>query len=206
MMELLYGTSNEGKLLAMGRALEPLGITLKGLRDMQGAIPQVEETGKSPLENARIKAKAYYEAFGMPVFSCDSGLYFEHIPEEFQPGIHVRRPLGYEMTNEEMTAYYSGLAKRFGDVKAQYKNAVCFYKSAQEIYESEDPKLSGKPFLLTAKPHPRSQPGFPLDRISIQISSGFYYYDLPDDAQDEVALDEGFREFFGRVLGKQASQ
>lgn len=200
-MELLYGTTNEGKLLVMARALEPLGITIKGLRELGAEIPHVAETGSSPLENARLKAKTYYQAFGMPVFSCDTGLYLEGLPEKLQPGVYVRRPLGYEMTDAQMTAYYSELAHKFGDLRAQYRNAVCFCKNGQEIYESEDIKLSGEPFLLTSKPHPQSQPGFPLDRISIQLSSGKYYYDLKENAQDEVALDEGFREFFSQALG-----
>lgn len=200
-MELLYGTTNEGKILAMRRALEPMGIIVKGLRDMGVDIPYVTETGNSPLENARLKAKAYYQAFQVPVFSCDTGLYLEGLPEELQPGIYVRRPLGYEMTDAQMTEYYSGLARKFGDLRAQYRNAVCFCKNEQELYESEDIKLSGEPFLLTSTPHPQSQPGFPLDRISIQLSSGKYYYDLQGNAQDEVALDEGFREFFSHALG-----
>lgn len=200
-MELLYGTTNEGKILVMRRALEPMGITVKGLRDMGVDIPCVTETGNSPLENARLKAKTYYQVFQMPVFSCDTGLYLEGLPEELQPGIYVRRPLGYEMTDTQMTEYYSGLARKFGDLRAQYRNAVCFCKNEQELYESEDIKLSGEPFLLTSTPHPQSQPGFPLDRISIQLSSGKYYYDLQGNAQDEVALDEGFREFFSHALG-----
>ena len=40
--------------------------------------------------------KAYFEAFHMPVFSCDSGLYFDELSEEEQPGIHVRRVGGRE--------------------------------------------------------------------------------------------------------------
>ena len=108
-MELLYGTTNEGKILAMKRTLKPLGISLKGLKDLECEIPHVKETGNSPLENARQKARAYYQAFHIPVFSCDTGLYFENIPEEFQPGIYVRRPLGYEMSDEQMTEYYRGL-------------------------------------------------------------------------------------------------
>lgn len=200
-MELLYGTTNEGKILVMQRALEPLGITIKGLCQISAKIPFVAETGNSLLENARLKAKAYYQAFQMPVFSCDTGLYLEGLPEKLQPGAYVRRPLGYEMTDAQMTAYYSGLARKFGDLRAQYRNAVCFYKNEQEIYESENFKLSGEPFLLTSRPHPQSQAGFPLDRISIQLSSGKYYYDLKEDAQDEVALDEGFREFFAHALG-----
>ncbi len=194
-MELLYGTTNEGKLLVMRRALSPLGITVIGLKGIE-KIPVVQETGSSPLENARLKANAYFKAFQVPVFSCDTGLYFKNVPAEYQPGIYVRRPLGYEMTDEELTEYYREMAQKFGDLQAQYRNAVCFCKSAQEVYESDDLRLSGKPFVLTSRPHCRSQAGFPLDRLSIQISSGKYYYDLPEDAQDEVALDQGFREFF----------
>lgn len=200
-MELLYGTTNEGKILAMRHALEPMGITVKGPRQMEADLPSVAEIGRSPLENARLKAQAYYQAFQVPVFSCDTGLYLEGLPEELQPGIYVRRPLGYEMTDAQMTEYYSGLARKFGDLRAQYRNAVCFCKNEQELYESEDFKLSGEPFLLTSTPHPQSQSGFPLDRISIQLSSGKYYYDLQGNAQDEVALDEGFREFFSHALG-----
>ena len=74
-MELLYGTSNEGKLLLMRRMLKPLNLTLKGLKDMKETVPEPEETGKTLLENARIKARAYYEAFQVPVFSCDTGLF-----------------------------------------------------------------------------------------------------------------------------------
>lgn len=198
-MELLYGTANQGKLLVMRRALSPLGITVKSLEDMKLKVPIVPETGNSLLENARLKARAYFEAFQVPVFSCDTGLYFENVPEELQPGIYVRRVKGYEMTDEEMTEYYRGLSEKFGDLQAQYRNAICFCKSAQEIYESDARQLWGKPFRITSHPHPRSQPGFPLDRLSIQISTGKYYYDLPENFQDEVAMDEGVREFFSII-------
>lgn len=199
-MELLYGTWNEGKLLFMKRSLEPLGITLKGLKDMGRSVPKAEETGSTPLENARIKARTYYEAFQVPVFSCDTGLYLEEIPEELQPGVYVRRIQGHMCTDEEMTAYYSGLARRFGDLKGQYRNAICYYRNEQEIYESEDRSLWGLPFLITHRPHPRTQKGFPIDRLAIQIASGKYYYDLLEYAQDEIASTEaGIREFFGSL-------
>lgn len=51
---------------------------------------QIVLNGNTPLENARMKALAYYETFRIPVFSCDSGLYFDNVPDEVQPGIHVR--------------------------------------------------------------------------------------------------------------------
>ena len=87
-LRLLYGTGNPGKLAAMRNRLKSLPIQLIGLNDMNREIPSVPETGTTALENARLKALAYYEAFRIPVFSCDSGLYFDGVPEEDQPGIH----------------------------------------------------------------------------------------------------------------------
>ena len=34
---------------------------------------------RAKTNNAKIKAEAYYKAFSMPVFSCDSGLYFDEV-------------------------------------------------------------------------------------------------------------------------------
>lgn len=70
-MKLLYGTGNRAKLSAMRSRLKQLDIELIGLDDLRAegkTIPQVVEDGKSPLENARLKATAYYEAFHIPVF------------------------------------------------------------------------------------------------------------------------------------------
>ncbi len=62
-MELLYGTSNEGKLLVMRRALSTLGITVTGLKERQRELLPVAETGSALSESARLKAEAYFEAF-----------------------------------------------------------------------------------------------------------------------------------------------
>lgn len=92
-MKLLYGTGNLAKWEAMERRFQKLDIKLISLNDLKAkgaTIPVVSEDGKTPLENARQKAVAYYEAFHIPVFSCDSGLYFDNVPDEIQPGVHVR--------------------------------------------------------------------------------------------------------------------
>ncbi|MCD8068977.1 MAG: hypothetical protein LUE87_08840, partial [Lachnospiraceae bacterium] len=110
-VKLLFGTGNQAKLSAMRSRLEKLGIELIGLNDLKEegkSIPEAAETGRTPLENARCKALAYYEAFQMPVFSCDSGLYFDQVPEEVQPGVHVRTVNGRYLSDEEMREYYGG--------------------------------------------------------------------------------------------------
>ena len=124
-MELLYGTTNPGKLDAMSRALAPLGLTLVGLRGLGLPIPAVEEEGNTILENAEQKARAYYKAFGRPVFSCDSGLYFDELPEAEQPGLHVRRVNGRSLTDAEAQEYYGAMARRHGGrLTARFRNAI----------------------------------------------------------------------------------
>lgn len=204
-MKLLYGTGNPAKLSVMGRKLEGLGIELIGLGDLDCEVPSVTEDGKTPLENARQKATAYYQAFHIPVFSCDSGLYFDGVPNDVQPGVHVRTIDGKYLTDDEMIAYYSKLARQYGDLTARYRNAICFVMDEEHIYEAMEPSMESEKFLITAKQHHNHilKQGFPLDSLSIDIKSGKYYYDLPADELDSVAVEDGFLEFFQNILGKQ---
>ena len=203
-MKLLYGTGNRAKLSAMRSRLKQLDIELIGLDDLRAegkTIPQVVEDGKSPLENARLKATTYYEAFHIPVFSCDSGLYFDNVPETIQPGVHVRNVNGKCLTDDEMIDYYSGLVKIYGNLVARYRNAICFVQDDTHIYEAMEPSMESEKFILTDKPHSAiRKKGFPLDSISLDIKTNKYYYDLPTDRLEQVAVEDGFLDFFKRVL------
>lgn len=203
-MKLLFGTGNQAKLSAMRSRLEKIGIELVGLNDLRAegkTIPEVVEDGGTPLENARIKAKAYYKAFRMPVFSCDSGLYFDNVPDEIQPGVHVRNVAGNCLSDEEMLEYYAGLAGKYGNLIAQYRNAICFVMDEEHIYESMDPSLYSEKFLLADKPHSTiRKKGFPLDSISIDMKTNKYYYDLTVADLEQFAVEDGVLQFFEKVL------
>lgn len=203
-MKLLYGTGNRAKLSVMRSRLKQLDIELIGLDDLRAegkTIPQVVEDGKSPLENARLKATAYYEAFHVPVFSCDSGLYFDNVPEAIQPGVYVRNVNGKCLTDDEMIDYYSGLVKIYGNLVARYRNAICFVQDDTHIYEAMEPSMESEKFILTDRPHSIvRKKGFPLDSISLDIKTNKYYYDLPTNRLEQVAVEDGFLDFFKRVL------
>lgn len=199
-MKILYGTGNPAKLSAMRRRLEPVNIEIIGLSELHRDIPFVPEDGKTPLENARQKALSYYKAFQMPVFSCDSGLYFEHVPDEIQPGVHVRTVQGKYLSDEEMLAHYSGLALQYGDLTAKYKNAICLVLDDAHIYEAMEPSMESERFIITSKSCGILKKGFPLDSLSIHIKTGKYYYDLPEEALDQVAVEEGFLDFFKKIF------
>ena len=199
-MQLLYGTGNPAKISAMKRRLSDLDIEIIGLKDLNKNIPDVPEDGTTPLENAKQKALAYYEAFHIPVFSCDSGLYIDGIPEAEQPGVHVRTINGKYLTDEEMMEHYRNLALKYGDLKARYRNAICLVLDDDHIYKAMEENMASQPFLITSKPHAKRKEGFPLDSLSVDIKTGRYYYDLEEEELDQVAVEDGFLEFFQKYL------
>lgn len=201
-IRLLFGTGNPAKLGAMRRTLAELPIEILGLADMDREAPQVPEDGGTPLENARQKAWAYYKAFGISVFSCDSGLYFEDLPEQLQPGVHVRTVGGRYLTDGEMLEYYGGLAARYGNLKARYRNAVCLITGEGQAYERMDESTASPLFLLTSVPHSQIlHKGFPLDSLSVDMATGKYFYDLEEARMDQWFVEEGMRRFFRECLG-----
>lgn len=206
-MKILYGTGNPAKLSSMKHRLEKLDIELIGLNDIKEKgieIPEVPEDGNTPLENAKQKATAYYEAFHIPVFSCDSGLYFDDVPDEIQPGVHVRTVNGNYLSDEQMIEYYSGLAKQYGNLTARYKNAICFVRDENHTYEAMEPSMESEKFIITDTPHSSiRKKGFPLDSLSIDIKTNKYYYDLPADRLEQVAVEDGFLMFFQKILGNE---
>lgn len=202
-VKLLYGTKNPAKIEDMRRRLRSLDVDIMGLNDLDADIPDIEENGKSPLENAEKKALGYFAAFKIPVFSCDSGLYIDGLPDDLQPGVHVRTVNGKYLNDNEMLVYYSGLAKKYGDLTARYKNAICFVQDENHIYGAMDKSMESEPFIITSKPHPTIKKGFPLDSLSIDIGTGKYYYDLAADREQEYNAEDGFLKFFKNILHKE---
>lgn len=209
-MQLIYGTGNQAKLSYMRRNLQGLPIEIVGLKEAAKELgielPEIEENGITPMENARLKAEGYYKIFGRPVFSCDSGLYLwnhltgEMLPKEEQPGIHVRGRGKERLTDDELLKHFISLVKKYGSVRARYKNAICLIIDQDTRRESEAQELWGEPFLFIDTPHVKRIEGFPLDSISVEIKSGRYFYDMEDEKQDVVAADSGFKAFFGEVV------
>ena len=200
METFIYGTGNPAKLKSMRDCLSELDIKIIGLSELNIELPYIEENGNSPLENARIKAKAYYELLRKPVFACDSGLYIDGLDEKEQPGTHIRNINGNRLNDTEMVEYYSAIAERFGGkVKAKYRNAICLIINENEVYEYFGDDISGNAFFLVDKPHPKRIEGFPLDCLSVHLETGEYYY-WTDSKEDVGMMSKGFQRFFCRVL------
>ena len=188
-MKPLYGTSNPAKLLHMKNVLEGLDIEVIGLKDVDLKFDEIDESGNEPLENARIKALAYYRVYRRPVFSCDSGLYIEGLSKENQPGVHVRRVNGKSLNDEEMIDYYSFLAKKLGgQAKARYKNGICLVIDDKNIFEYDGEDIGTGSFIISSKPHKKRNEGFPLDSLSVDIESNRYYIDMENNKKNKMII------------------
>ena len=200
-MDLIYGTYNPAKFRSMAETLQGLDIRLTKLSDIKLELREAEENGKYPLENAVAKARTYYDQIRRPLFSCDSGLFFEDVEEEDQPGVHIRRVKGKSLTDLEMQSYYSGLAKKYGGyLTAYYKNSICLIVDENKIWSYDGNDLNSEKFHLVPQPHERLNKGFPLDSMSVEIKSKRYYYDIKERRSENRVIYHGFRDFFIRSL------
>jgi XTP/dITP diphosphohydrolase len=91
MIQLLVATQNRGKVKEYRELLADLGaeISWLSLWDVGLGEMDVEETGATFEENARIKATAYREVSGLTTLADDSGLCVDIIDGE--PGIYSAR-------------------------------------------------------------------------------------------------------------------
>lgn len=198
-MHLIYGTGNQAKLQSMQEMLSSLPLEIVGIKSVLDEIPEVNESGNNPLENAELKATEYYKMLKVPVFSCDSGLFIQELEDALQPGVHVRNVNGKYLTDDEMIEHYSALAQRCGGAcHAVYRNAICFIYDEHHTYQYMGEDISGESFLISSIPHPQRRKGFPLDSLAIHINSGKYYFDLKEKRSSST--EPGFQKFFSRVL------
>lgn len=170
-MEVLLGTTNPSKVSMFERWLEGEDVHFLTLSEV--AVPgEPEETGNRPGENARRKAE-YYGRYADYVICNDSGLYLTGLPMEDarQPGLHIRTPGGvaHRLDDEEMIAYYAGLAHSLGGrVRACYVSGFAV-KTPQAVYLYEESigELAEQAFWLTDTPCAERRPGWPLDSLSL---------------------------------------
>ena len=74
MEPFIIATHNVKKLAELERILTPLGISVQTAAQAGYSLPEVDETGTTFAENARLKAESAMRATGRPAVADDSGL------------------------------------------------------------------------------------------------------------------------------------
>ena len=114
-MEIIIATGNAGKVREFKRMLEPLGYQVFSQKE-KAILLDIEETGSTFAENALLKARAVWEAAGVPVIADDSGLCVDAL--NGRPGIYSARYAGEGATDvqrvEKLLAELEGAENRRG--------------------------------------------------------------------------------------------
>ena len=176
-MKVLFATTNLAKVRKYKEKLKENGIELITINDLNFKL-DIEKKKKNAIENAYIKAKTYYDVVKIPTIGMDNCLFIEELPEEKQPGTHVRRINGKELKYDEMIEYYTNLVKQYGGkltAKWVYGMVICNGKETKEYTWSKGD------FYLVSKPCKERNPGYPLDSISVMPENNKYWLELTDE-------------------------
>lgn len=85
--EIVFASRNKGKIAEVSALLTPLGISVQSALDLN--LPDVEETGKTFEENAKLKAFSACNLTGKPALADDSGLCVKAL--NGAPGVYSAR-------------------------------------------------------------------------------------------------------------------
>ena len=170
------------KFITMKRRVQGLPIEVMIPKDL-GIKLEIDEDGKTTVENATKKAQAYYDYTKMPTImptiAGDSAMYIAALPEEKQPGLYIRRVGGRELSDEEAVEHYSKLIEKYGgNSEAWYSTGIALIaEGGLNTIEIEEDK-----FILTSKRNiSHAHRAHSLDVITIDPICGKYYSDMTDD-------------------------
>ena len=180
---LLLGTTNPAKLNRLHDFLAPLAIDTLSPDDLNINL-DIKENGYSPEENARIKAKAYFAAAGLPTLAVDAGLRITKFPPEKQPGVFVRRVgnTNQRVTDDELLNYYVKELQKVGGESAGYwLVALALMVSKDHLYtHTFDLKT-----CFTARKSAVVRSGEPLSSLTINSKTGKYISETPSEERPD---------------------
>ncbi len=181
--EVLVASSNPKKVKEIEEILSPLGIKV--------IVPpkkvEVQETGTTFLENAYLKAKAYFEEFGIPALADDSGLVVEAIAP--YPGVYSARFHELELFGKEEPipdvdkANIGKLLRVLKDKenrRAKFVSYVVLYWDGQGLFSHGE--VGGY-----INDTPRGERGFGYDPIFVPEGYDKTFAELPPEVKHSIS-------------------
>ncbi len=116
-MKFVLATANAGKAREIAEVLRSAGLDIELVPRPDG-VPDVEETGTTLEDNARLKAVALCDATGLPAIADDTGLEVDALGGA--PGVRSARFAGDDATDERNR---TRLLELLGDVDPRQRTA-----------------------------------------------------------------------------------
>ena len=135
-MQLVLATNNEDKIREIRHLLDDLPVTIL-TRDDFLEFPDIEETGATLEENARLKAAAIAEFCDLPALADDSGLEVDAL--DGAPGVYSSRYAGENVTyrdnNLRLIKEMTGVPATERTARFRCVIAICWGKDEVNVVE-----------------------------------------------------------------------
>lgn len=132
-MELIFASHNENKVREI-KSMVSEKIRIFSLNDLN-FHQEIEETGNTLEENARIKAQTIHKLTGKNVFADDSGLFVEALAGE--PGVYSSRYAGTGNSQDNIVKLLKELKDKPNRI-AYFKSVFCLILNDEEfLFEGE---------------------------------------------------------------------
>lgn len=157
--KIVVASNNAGKLKELRALFSPLSVELIAQKDL--GVEEIEETGKTFIENSILKARHAAKITQLPSLADDSGLVVAALGGA--PGIHSARYAGVHGNAQQNIAK---LLTELKDIPAERRNAY-FYCVIILMQHAEDPT----PFVCEGKwegqilEHSQGLTGFGYDPV-----------------------------------------
>lgn len=136
MKEIVLASNNKNKLQEFKNKLKKFNINVISQKEA-GFDIEVEETGTTFTENAKLKAEAIYKLSKKSVISDDSGLEIDYL--NGAPGVFSHRFAGANATDKEKNSKVLNLMENVQDNNrtARFKCSICYIddKGIEHIFE-----------------------------------------------------------------------
>ena len=178
--KLLIATNNAGKLREYRFLLAGVSLALVSPAEA-GVTLDIEETGKTFEENARLKAQAFASASGLLTLADDSGLEVDALGGE--PGVMSARYAGENATDSDRVLY---LLSRLKGVPLERRTArfTCVIAIARPDGKIET--CAGEcPGVIALEP--RGKQGFGYDPVFFMPDMGKTLAELPPAVKNRVS-------------------
>ena len=178
-MEILLATANRDKGVELGNLLHPLGIRIRTLLDFPG-IEQIEETGETLEENARLKAYAGLKLSGLPTIADDTGL--EVMALSGAPGVYSSRYAGEDASYADNVRKLLAAMNRVPDDQRQgrFVTVAAYVDKTLEIVASGE--VAGQ---ITRQP--QGDGGFGYDPVFLVNEMNKTYAEMSLEEKNKIS-------------------
>ena len=175
-MKLVFATHNLNKLKEI-QELVPTGIEILSLTDIK-CTKDIEETGTTLEENAKIKVDYIKGNYGYDCFADDSGLEINSL--DGAPGVYSARYAGAEKSNEKnIEKVWAKLADK-KDKSAQFRTIIAAHIDGKTL--QCEGKVRGT--IISEK---RGEGGFGYDPIFIPNGYSKTFAELGKEVKNEIS-------------------